>query len=382
MIIINSIKNSSFLRTKGLAIIDSPLQLLNLLNLIEYTKYGEIKWAVVFLENSASDKTLFDKIKKENLFSQVVFIPGAHKEYVNRSKNRMIRYFSHLNKENVYRFYSEMPRDFYAYDYMCFCTHEGYSICSYAYRFNRNLKFIWLEDGMTTYVNYGDFFPNRTIKSFGKCLLQHNRGKHRVECQFLYHPELATYTVPCLRYKLPSLQANSKVAKKSDLLFAVSKEEFIKSKYIYFDNAFSVSGMNINDSEILQLVSNVVGKRNLTIKVHPKNDAAIYKQDGYSISTNNGIPWESYYFHADAVVDKVLIGVISTALLSPFLYFGSRQKVISLIEFLDMDSIDRNTRTYIEKVRDTFMIPHPDIYILPKNQAELENVLEELTHSL
>ena len=378
----NSIENSSFLRMKGLAIIATPMQLLNLLNLIEYTKYGEIKWDVVFLEDSPSDKTLFAKIKKAKFFSEVVFIPGAYKEYVNRSKNRMIRYLAYLNKENVYRFYSELPRDFYAYDYMCFYTYESYCICNYAYCFNKRLKFIWLEDGMTTYVKYDDFFPNRTIKSFAKWLLQHNRGKHRVECQFLYRPELATYTVPCQRYKLPYLQPNSKVAKISDLLFAVSTEEFIKSKYIYFDNSFAVSGMNINDSEILQLVSNVVGKRNLTIKVHPRNDAAIYKQDGYSVSTNSGIPWEAYYFHTDTVADKVLIGVISTALLSPFLYFNSRQKVISLIEFLDMDSIDRNTRTYIEKVRDTFMIPHPDIYILPKNQAELENVLEELKHSL
>lgn len=371
-------KQHSFSGMKGLAIIDTPLELLHFLNMQETTQYGEMKWDLLFLENAASDHKLFSKIKETNLFSSTYFVSDAWKNYKMKTEQGVKWYLLYLNKNNAFKIWPNLPEKFYNYDYMSFCTYAGYAVCNFAYHFNNKLKFIWLEDGMTTYVNYGDFFPGKTIKSVIKTILLHNMGKKNVECQFLYHPELASYNVPCERHKLSPLKANSRTAKMSDLLFNVSEKDFIKQRYIYFDNAFASFGMKLNDSEILQLVSNTTGNNHFIIKVHPRNDSTIYVKEGYNVSTKSGIPWEAYFFHNEAVDNKVLIGVISTALLSPFLYFDSKQKVMSLIRFLDMDSIDVKTRKYIESVRDIFMVSHPDIFILPKTKEELEYVLKEM----
>lgn len=372
-------RNHIYSKMRGLAVLGTPLELLHFLNMQETTQYGEMKWDLLFLEAAASDHKLFSRIKEAGLFCNTYFAPDAWKNYKKKGEQRLKWYLYYLNKNNAFKIWPDLPKDFYKYDYMSFHTHESYAVCNYAYHFNNRLKFIWLEDGMTTYVNYGDFFPDKSIKSAIKTMLLHNFGKKNVECQFLYHPELASYDVPCRRYKLSPLRPNSKTAKISDLLFDVSEKDFIQQKYIYFDNAFAANGMKFDDGGILQLVSGIIGNSNFVIKVHPRNDPNKYINQGYHVSTKSGMPWESYFFHDDAVENKVLIGVISTALLSPYLYFDSRQKVISLIRFLDMDSIDARTRKYIEAVRDTFMIPHPDIFILPKSMDELENVLKEMS---
>lgn len=369
-------KKHSFSGMKGLAIIETPLELLHFLNMQETTQYGGMKWDLLFLENTTSDHILFSKVKVAGLFCNAYFVSDAWKNYKMKTEEGLKWYLSYLNKNNVFKIWPNFPKEFYNYDYMSFCTYAGYAVCNFAYHFNNKLKFIWLEDGMTTYVNYGDFFPGKTIKSIIKTILLHNMGKKNIECQFLYHPELANYNVPCKRCKLPPLKPDSRTAKTSDSLFDVSEKDFIKHRYIYFDNAFAAFGMKLNDSEILQLVSNVIGNSHFMIKVHPRNDSNIYIKEGYNVNTKSGMPWESYFFHDEAVDNKVLIGVISTALLSPFLYFDSKQKVISLIRFLDMESIDVKTRKYIESVRDIFMVPHPDVFILPKTKEELEHVLK------
>ena len=58
----------------GLAIVDSPLQLINTLNMMETTSYGQCHWDLLMLEEPSFDRVLFDKITSLGIFRKTFFV--------------------------------------------------------------------------------------------------------------------------------------------------------------------------------------------------------------------------------------------------------------------------------------------------------------------
>ena len=359
----------------GLAVVDSPLQLINTLNMMETTTYGNCKWDLLMLEEPSFDRVLFDRITSLGIFRKVFFVNNGWEKFRELHKNKIKWTCVYLNKKNIFKIWPDLSCDFSEYSYMSFCPAADFFVCNFAYLYNKNIKFIWLEDGMSSYTIHGVFINGGFIRDILRCIFKHNVGKKNIECQYLYRPELATYSVPFVRNKAAFLTPNSSTAIIVDKIFNFSDEDIIREKYIYFDNAFKKDGIKTNDKEILNTVCSTIGKDKFVIKVHPRNDVSIYSDSGYKLCKNNYIPWEVYFFHPEMLNNKVLIGVISTALLSPFLYFDSTQKVISLVSFLDLDEMNDSFKKLVSYLTESIMKQHPDIFILPNDYKEFVDVL-------
>lgn len=364
----------------GIAVVDSPLQLLNTLNMMETTSYGQIKWDLLLLEEPAFGKILFDRITSLGIFRKTYFVESAWSKLRNLQKQRIKWAGIYLNRNNIYKIWTDLSCDFCEYQYMSFCPAADFFVCNFAHFFNNTIKYIWLEDGMSSYANYGEFLQKGTAKDFARKMLRHNSGKKNIECQYLYRPEMANYGVPFTRVKARFLDPDSETARIADVIFDFKPHDIIKEKYIYFDNAFAKDGINTNDHEILRTVSEIVGKDNLLVKVHPRNDPSIYEGTGLKVNKKNYIPWEIYYFHKEMLENKILIGAVSTALLSPFLYFDSRQKVISLVEMLELDKMNEKFRKLVIDIKKIVMKQHPEVFTLPSDYKELKDALEEVVH--
>ena len=283
-----------------------------------------------------------------------------------------------MNKNNIYKIWPDLSCDFSEYKYMSFCPAADFFVCNFAYLHNKSIKFIWLEDGMSSYTIHGVFIKGGFFRDLLRNIFKHNVGKKNIECQYLYRPELATYTVPFTRNKASFLTPNSNTAKIVDAIFDFSDEDIINEKYIYFDNAFSKDGIITNDNVILDDVSSIIGKNDLIIKVHPRNDASVYEGAGYKICNKNYIPWEVYFFHPEMLNNKILIGVVSTAILSPFLYFDSNQKVISLIRMLDLSEMNEGFKHLVIFVYESIMMNNKDVFCTPIDSSELVTALKEI----
>lgn len=363
-----------------LAVVDSPIQLLNTLNIMETTSYGKMKWDILILENSNFGRTIFDRISSVGIFRKTFFVEKAWAKLRELHKDR-IRWSSiFLNKKNIYRIWPDLSCDFNDYQYMSFCPAVDFFVCNFAYLFNKEIRYIWLEDGLSSYANYGDFLPNKSMKDFARRILRHNSGKKNIECQYLYRPEMANYQVPFKRMKAPFLKPDSETAKMADVIFDFKTHNTMKEKYIYFDNAYRKDGIIANDYEILCAVSEIVGKDNLIIKAHPRNDISIYDGTGLKVCKNNYIPWEVYYFHEEMMRDKILIGAVGTALLSPYLYFDSKQRVISLVEMLETNEMNINFKNFIMYIKNNVIKSHPEIFFTPKNNKELMNYIRKINY--
>ena len=342
----------------GIAVVDSPLQLLNTLNMMETTSYGQIKWDLLLLEEPAFGKILFDRITSLGIFRKTYFVESAWSKLRNLQKQRIKWAGIYLNRNNIYKIWPDLSCDFREYQYMSFCPAADFFVCNFAHFFNNTIKYIW----------------------FARKMLRHNSGKKNIECQYLYRPEMANYGVPFTRVKARFLDPDSETARIADVIFDFKPHDIIKEKYIYFDNAFAKDGINTNDHEILRTVSEIVGKDNLLVKVHPRNDPSIYEGTGLKVNKKNYIPWEIYYFHKEMLENKILIGAVSTALLSPFLYFDSRQKVISLVEMLELDKMNEKFRKLVIDIKKIVMKQHPEVFTMPSDYKELKDALEEVVH--
>ena len=364
----------------GLAVVDSPIQLLNTLNMIETTSYGKMKWDILILEDSSFGRKIFERISSVGIFRKTFFVEKAWTKLRELHKDRIRWSGIYLNKKNIYRIWPDLSCDFNDYQYMSFCPAADFFICNFAYLFNKKIRYIWLEDGLSSYANYGDFLPNKSMKDFARRMLRHNSGKKNIECQYLYRPELANYQIPFERLKADFLRPDSETAKMAEFIFDFKSENIIKEKYIYFDNAYRKDGIVANDYEILSTVSEIVGKDNLIVKPHPRNDISLYDGTGLKVCKNNYIPWEIYYFHKEMLRDKILIGAVGTALLSPFLYFNSKQKVILLVEMLDTTKMHPKFKRFITNIKEIVIKQHPEIFLTPKGYKELMEILKEVSY--
>lgn len=362
----------------GLAVVDSPLQLINTLNMMETTSYGQCQWDLLMLEEPSFDRALFDKITSIGIFRKTFFVENGWDKFRALHKRKFKWTCIFLNKKNIFKIWPDLSCDFSEYKYMSFCPAADFFVCNFAYLYNKNIRFIWLEDGMSSYTIHGVFIKGGFFKDLLRFVFKHNVGKKNIECQYLYRPELATYTVPFTRNKASFLSSNSNTAKYVDAIFNFSNEDIIKEKYIYFDNAFSKDGIITNDKKILDDVSSIIGKEDLIIKVHPRNDVSIYDGTGYKLCKKNYIPWEVYFFHPEMLDNKVLIGAVSTAILSPFLYFDSKQKVISLIRMLDLSEMNDGFKNLVSFVYESIMSNNLEVFCTPVDSDELVNALKEI----
>lgn len=364
----------------GIAIVDSPLQLINTLNMMETTSYGKLAWDLLMLEEPAFGQILYKRISSLGIFRKVFFVRNAWEKLRNLHNNRIKWATIYLNRNNIYKVWPDLSCDFSEYEYMSFCPAADFFTCNFAFLHNRNIKFIWLEDGMSSYANYASFIEKGTLKDFCRTLLRHNSGKKNIICQYLYRPELASYSVPFKREKACFLNSNSETARLADIIFEFDSNDVINEKYIYFDNVFEKDGIKTNDKEILEIVSKIVGKENMIVKVHPRNDSSIYKGTEYKICKKNDIPWEIYFFHKEMLENKILIGAISTALLSPFLYFDSKQQIISMVEMLEMGEMNSSFKTFLMSIKNNIIEQHKNIFFVPRNINELIEILKDTNY--
>ncbi len=93
--------------------------------------------------------------------------------------------------------------------------------------------------------------------------------------------------------RIPSITEDRKFLTCINTIFdyAPSADSF-PQKYIYFSTAVDIDGYNVREIDFILKLSEVVGKDNLLVKVHPRDGRDVYKRAGLNVIKNSSIPWE------------------------------------------------------------------------------------------
>jgi len=361
-----------------LCICNTPLQLLNMINVISNYYENDSRDLIITDEIKNCD-VLLENIKTTYFFDQVNLINEDYKQTVFLAKGIKKIYEFKKYKTRIKTQYNSTKK----YDRIFFWG-GGWlnSIVAKQTHKNKNCEFIWIDEGTASYSTHGLYWkktllqkiiyhikPSQIIKK----IMGINYLFNNTKIQYLYRPEIADYAVPFKRISIPFLRQN-----RNDLIkqiFGYDENIAIKEKFIYFDGAGNEDSLYGNDKELLEMVAKIVGKENLLVKVHPRSSSEWYIQNGYSINANTSIPWEVYCFDEKNLRNKVLISIFSTALLSPYLYFNYENKVISLLHLFNKSAYNNYYKYLLDYIEKQIFFSRKDIFLLPNSIEELNSYL-------
>ena len=135
------------------------------------------------------------------------------------------------------------------------------------------------------------------------------------------------------------------------------------------------NGICVEDEEILDKISNIVGKDNLFVKIHPRNPINRFKRKGYKTNENTTVPWEIVALNMD-IENKVLLTIASGSALTSLVNVSTKPKMIIML--MDCKEIDKKSLTpsvdMLRKVAENYK----DVVVLPNSLNDLNKCFEKV----
>ena len=135
--------------------------------------------------------------------------------------------------------------------------------------------------------------------------------------------------------KLPSFSNSN--SKAYDVMMSVfGTQKLPEEKYIFFNEPFTSEGLLTNEIDILEEISQYVGKENMTVKLHPRawNEYEKYLSKGFKIYSNN-TPWETVCMNPE-IENKVLLSISSNSLVTPWSVGGKKPFAVYLWKIMKL----------------------------------------------
>lgn len=77
------------------------------------------------------------------------------------------------------------------------------------------------------------------------------------------------------------------------------EEDTYKEKYIFFGSSRAIDGYETNETQIVLKIADMVGKENLSIKMHPRDTRNVYEEYGIKVNRSSSVPWEVIQMNHD-----------------------------------------------------------------------------------
>ncbi len=207
---------------------------------------------------------------------------------------------------------------------------------------NRNIKLYIYEEGLSTYSSFERYYNENQMyygvsnNIIGKILNHFFYRPHtlfgNVESFYMFNPELMQWDPGCSFFqmeKISSCDENFRILVNKAFDYREELNEF-DTEYIFFEESFLAEGTEINDLELVGQIADLVGKDNITIKIHPRNPVNRFEKMGYKTNKYTYIPWEVLLMNMEDLSSKKFITVASACILNPLLTFNRSVHAYSL----------------------------------------------------
>lgn len=155
--------------------------------------------------------------------------------------------------------------------------------------------------------------------------------------------------------------------------FATSIEDF-RLPYIYFEESFFWMNRNSNDQGIISNIADIVGKENMIIKLHPRNQINRFKEFGFKTNKTVGVPWELFAINSTSE-DTTYITFSSGAVLNYKFLVSKAMRTILLYKCIgdQFYHVDPSVKLWFEK----FSNKYPEMLFIPEKEEELYAYLKQ-----
>lgn len=353
---------------KVLVFCGSSYQLLVAIRIIE-KYYQEDEISLILSDTIANVHTIYEKAKRETFFSNV---------YLWKTKN----VFLYSKKEKIRNAimkwrYSEKVLEVYEgaaekYDVFLYSNISDIvmHIANVLFRRNSTLRLEMFEDGFSTYSDYiGDFLDPGNIKTN---LLYHVFTKTSV--LYIFNTSLLAWKKIALDVRTiePDYLGES-LALINRLYSYEELDDDYNKKVIFFEESYAGDGKPIDDIDMMQHVAELIGKENIMIKTHPRNETNRYQSNGFLTNHNTNIPWEVVLLNEN-FSNTVFISIASNAVMNPYFLFGIKTPVVLLFK---CTRYQESLYQQIIEFDNELCSKYPEVFFIPESERQFLEWIEE-----
>ena len=306
-------------------IVATPLELFNSLMIMHHHFSGD-KVDLFVLDIACDMRPVIEKCREESQIDDVYFLDDICKR-----PSRIGTIYDHVHLTGKQRKFLNVIRDKEYTD--LFSTWVGSPatwIFTKIKKRNPKLHLHFYEEGTGVYLRK-ICLDYHGIKFLYKILGYFCESDY-IEDIYMYAPQLAQITSDvCLK--------SIGCANQNDIEnFAYLKKDIIpySEKVLFLENNFySLPEYNVNEEQLLDIISKIISKEQIKVRLHPRTRENNYTTLGYSVDGNKSVPWENIVGFKDVIGDLILISTISTAVFTPKLIYGYEPRVVLLGNLID-----------------------------------------------
>ena len=290
---------------KILIICNTYYQFIFSLNL-KNTLFKEDTVYLIITDHSRNAEKVVDNTNNEKIFEKVVYLRCKALDKNQHSSREAMSYII----RTLFKKSGIIPQKLESIKFDEFLyynlTPSTLSIFESISKFNRYLICSRYEEGVLSYNmsywgNKSASFPKRVQK-----IIKLEKKIHRKNIVdstndfYCFYPEM--YRGNLRAKEVPNINSDS--MKFSDMLariFNVNQSKLtFKEKYIYFASVGDFEGSEkAGELELAKKIADKVGKDNLLIKVHPRDNTGEFEKSGLNVYPGSDVPWEAIQLNYD-----------------------------------------------------------------------------------
>lgn len=326
---------------------------------LRLTVFSDCTADIVISDHSNGYEGIAQRLRETGIFSSVYTAKSAEAMSVDTLGKKFGRVSSIAVNDNSF------PKkcsniECYDYDEFLFYNWNYLNSCLFytMKKNNKNLVCRRFEEGYSSGFDYDIGTSGSTaLQARFEGIQRNDSFKDSVREMFFYEPELVLFDKKdCAISSLPKIDKNDiKLRDRLNYIFDYKPSAEYDTEYIFFEDAYFKDGVDIDDMPIIMRVADIVGKDNLTVKLHPRTLKNRFTEYGIKTNSTVGIPWEIIIMNND-FSDKVFITIASGSVLSPRILFGENTKTLMLYKCTEKRSpiITDSFYAYLEKFKNKF----------------------------
>lgn len=277
------------------------------------------KEASIIVSNSIKNwKEIISNLKETGLFEQVVYFDVKAKD----NSFKLIR-------QCVYGYVPDEIKNCIFDEFVGFNFDiPSHMVFAFFYKKNRNIVVRKMEEGLMSLNTSETSCRVIDVSVWIRHALHKKNLRSSISGIYCFSPKANTSDIPSIQ--IPLINKESKIKDYLNKVFCANRKFEYQEKYIFLSCIYDIEGGEaIGEFELAKAIANKVGKNNLLIKVHPRDDKEKYISSGLKVDENSSVPFEVIQINND-FSDKILITTLSGSILNfnsvlenvPISYYG------------------------------------------------------------
>ena len=330
--------------------------------------------SVVISDHSAGAATVAQNLQSLDIFEKVYYVETKHLKAGTRSiaDSLSLALAIFFDRKNKIISISEVYDELIIYNLDAFAR----LVFSTLYAKNKKIAVSFMEESIFVYDNLNSISPTKT-GTLQKLFLGESI-ENKVSSFYCFNPSF--YQGELKAISVPPVKADSELTDVLKKVFEINESTEYRESFIYCPSVYdSDYDKPIGELELAKKIADLVGYDNLLVKVHPRDDAKRYIDQGFHVDKNSDKPWEVLQLSFD-FSKKIMLTSLSSSAISLNFAMDNPPKTFFLYPLCDISGNEDAHRTVDGLMR---LLHHPTLPLRSVFVAESVNdILDKTTDEI